>query len=484
MFVSTHQLKATGTTGSNLFEGDSLVVGSTAGKWVPVTSINTHVLIPKGTTAQRPGYNPEGGIRYNSTTSTIEYSTATSWVSVPSGSVLRDQIYSSTTPYNFNDMIIMAGQIVVANSSIAAGATPLWGASGTSTWRPLMVTSSKFKGQYAAGTTYAVGDVVVDTNVMSNSKMYISAVAANVGRSLTNPAYWLPFVPGGTTDLSSLAGVPFTGATATVSGVKGIVPAPILGQEKFFLCGDGTWTSFSQMNITGFPSPYDANKLYDAGTLAREGSVFFIANSDIPVSPPSPLNWMNPVGWSPVLTSTTSSNLGSLTITYKGNYDAATAYVKGDQAQYNGTLWRCVAQNGCTNVIPGTDPFSWSMEFTNQKSSDDLAALGTQWKPPLYSLWIGSGANNILSPITNGDWFSVDVDPTNTNGSGIISIADANVKRFRLSVYGLASGDVNKTIVVRKHDLIDLVTLDLNGDYVFEYVGTRWQLSRTDSATL
>lgn len=484
MFVSTHQIKATGTTGANLFEGDSLVVGPTAGKWVPVSSITTFGLVPRGTTAQRPGYNPEGGLRYNSTLSTLEFSTNAAWVPIPSAVVFRDQVYSSSTPYNSGDMLIMAGQIVVANSSIAAGVTPIWGTLGTASWRPLMVNASKFKGAYSAAVTYPAGDVVVDTTSMASSKMYISAVGSNLNKPLTNPAFWLPFVPGGTTDLSSLAGVVFTGATPTVAGVKGLVPAPAINQDKFFLAGSGAWTSFADMNITGFPSPYDSSKEYDTGSLAREGSVFFESGVDVPAFPGAGLAWMKSAAWSPVLTATTASNLSGLTIAYIGNYDPAHNYVRGNQAQYNGSLWRCVAQTGCVGVTPGTDPYSWSVEFPNQKGSDDLGSLGAHWRPPSYELWTGSGLNPVLTPVINGDWFVVDVDPTNTNGSGVISISSADVKRFRISAYGLATGDVNKTLIVRKHDLVDLISLDMNGDYVFEYVGSKWRLTRTDSATL
>lgn len=33
------------------------------------------------------------------------------------------------------------------------------------------------------------------------------------------------------------------GATTTTSGTRGLVPSPVAGDEKNFLCGDGTWKS-------------------------------------------------------------------------------------------------------------------------------------------------------------------------------------------------------------------------------------------------
>lgn len=39
----------------------------------------------------------------------------------------------------------------------------------------------------------------------------------------------------------------FTGATATKSGAKGLVPQPKAGDNKKFLCGDGTWANASEL---------------------------------------------------------------------------------------------------------------------------------------------------------------------------------------------------------------------------------------------
>lgn len=37
----------------------------------------------------------------------------------------------------------------------------------------------------------------------------------------------------------------FTGATSTVDGVSGEVPKPLLGQQDYFLMGNGSWQPFA-----------------------------------------------------------------------------------------------------------------------------------------------------------------------------------------------------------------------------------------------
>ena len=40
------------------------------------------------------------------------------------------------------------------------------------------------------------------------------------------------------------------GATSSTAGVKGAVPAPAAGDQNNFLCGDGTWGSYSPTVLT------------------------------------------------------------------------------------------------------------------------------------------------------------------------------------------------------------------------------------------
>ena len=50
----------------------------------------------------------------------------------------------------------------------------------------------------------------------------------------------------------------FTGATANQDGTGGAVPAPLAGQERDFLCGNGTWTAITTtITIGTTPSTVD-----------------------------------------------------------------------------------------------------------------------------------------------------------------------------------------------------------------------------------
>lgn len=79
---------------------------------------------------------------------------------------------------------------------------------------------------------------------------------------------------------------PFTGATDSTNGTKGMVPAPQAGDENKYLRGDGTW---AQLNATGIdlmkqtvgwvgkniiPVPY-----YD-GTTKTDNGIIFTVNSN------------------------------------------------------------------------------------------------------------------------------------------------------------------------------------------------------------
>jgi hypothetical protein len=484
MKIRPQQVSAVDASGSNLFEGDQMLVGSTAGKWVPLSSVNTHVLVPKGTTAQRPGYNPEGGIRYNTSLQTVEFSTSSAWVQLPSGTAFTTQVYSSSNPYTAGNMIIHAGQIVVANSNISAGVTPVWGASLTSTWRPLMGPSNIWKGVYAVATAYSANDVVVSSSAMSGSKLYVSRVAST-GQALTNTNYWLPYVPG-TVDLSSLIPVPMIGATSLANGTSGTVPAPSAGQESNFLSGNGTWTSFSTLNLNGFPGTYTTFKSYPTGSLARDGAAILESTRNIASPPAVGDEWLNTSAWQPILASTSSTNLAAMTITYRGEFINGTTYNRGDQVLYRGNFWTMVSENGPVNTeYPGINPYIWAMEVFGSKNTADFSYIGTNWRTPLYVFWNGSALvdNQVKRHLINGDWFVIDIDPAYSSLVGCLKM-DSSCVRFRVSIYGCDSAIAGKTLIVKRVDNTDLLTLDLDGDYYFEYVGSKWRVTYNNSASV
>jgi hypothetical protein len=81
---------------------------------------------------------------------------------------------------------------------------------------------------------------------------------------------------------------PFGGATAITAGVLGLVPAPVAGQQDFFLRGDGTWSRGSisawevitiDTNLTvnhGYITDGASQITYTLPTTADEGDLFKI----------------------------------------------------------------------------------------------------------------------------------------------------------------------------------------------------------------
>ena len=86
----------------------------------------------------------------------------------------------------------------------------------------------------------------------------------------------------------------FTGASASVVGASGLVPAPNAGDQAKFLCGDGTWKTTPDTNTTYEPATSTEDGLMSAADKAKldsiqtdatntDGFVQFDAESDIPV---------------------------------------------------------------------------------------------------------------------------------------------------------------------------------------------------------
>ena len=50
--------------------------------------------------------------------------------------------------------------------------------------------------------------------------------------------------------VAEAADTEFSGATSLAAGSKGCVPAPVVGDQNKFLCGDGTWATPSLSGAT------------------------------------------------------------------------------------------------------------------------------------------------------------------------------------------------------------------------------------------
>jgi hypothetical protein len=94
--------------------------------------------------------------------------------------------YDTTAAYSAGDNTLYQGYQVVANASIPANTAFSWGTTGA-TWAPASFAAA-WKGVYAAGTTYALGEVVASDT--TSTAMYKSLAAANLGNALNIPTKW------------------------------------------------------------------------------------------------------------------------------------------------------------------------------------------------------------------------------------------------------------------------------------------------------
>lgn len=97
--------------------------------------------------------------------------------------------YDFTQLYAAGSTALYLGYQITANAIVPANTAFAWDAQGstTATWSPDQF-GGNFKGAYAAGVTYAAGQVVAAD--ATSTAMYKSKVAGNIGQVLTNATYW------------------------------------------------------------------------------------------------------------------------------------------------------------------------------------------------------------------------------------------------------------------------------------------------------
>lgn len=148
-------------------------------------------------------------------------------------------VYDASLSYAAGDRRYYAGVVVEANSTIAAGSSFSWGASGA-TWKPWLPSGSglTWKGVWSSGSSNAVNDLVAQSS--TGLYLYTCVVAPSDNATpVTDKSYWSAYIPSVSPTINNLA---FTGASALVAGLAGLVPKPIIGDKDKFLKGDGTWS--------------------------------------------------------------------------------------------------------------------------------------------------------------------------------------------------------------------------------------------------
>ena len=264
-----------------------------------VTAGGTSGLVaPTGTTAQQPGTPVNGTIRYNSTTSLMEFRQNGAWINIGSGTVTSVSSSSTTgltlttTNPTTTPAIALAGTLNITN-----------GGTGQTT------ASAAFN---ALSPTTAIGDMIYSNTVTNDTRLAIGSTGQVLTVVAGVPAWAAPATNGTVTSVSTSSTVSgLTLTTTTPTTTPAIVLAGTVG-----LTSGGTNANLTAVNGAVVYSTASALALTAAGT---SGQVLTSTGAGAPV-------WSSTTGSSYATTVTpntlVSGNYYSATITHNlGTYN-------------------------------------------------------------------------------------------------------------------------------------------------------------------
>lgn len=140
--------------------------------------------------------------------------------------------------------------------------------------------------QYDSTATYAVGDYVLYDNILYKCITAVSTAESFDNTKWTQVVLTDQIAAGVVSDVQidnvsvvsgGIANIPsMTGATTAVAGAKGLVPAPLAGDEDKYLKGDGTWAAvqtgagaLSGLSDVDLSSPTDGQALVYDGANSK-----------------------------------------------------------------------------------------------------------------------------------------------------------------------------------------------------------------------
>lgn len=232
--LKIHQISSVDPVSGLPLEAGSVPMSDGTTTYVSSSASTGAMVIPNGTTAQRPTPVSARVVRFNSTLNSLEVWDGSAWSSLPSNSVVE---WTLGGTFENGQVVIRDGQIYTANDFISSGTAFSLGTTGA-TYSPVVNSGDTWMGTHSLGTTYGVGDVVSD----GSGNLYYSKTAANLGNPLTDFTAWELYSP--YVDLSVVMAV-MVGADGTLAGKKGMVPPPAATDNLKFLRGDGTWAAAS-----------------------------------------------------------------------------------------------------------------------------------------------------------------------------------------------------------------------------------------------
>lgn len=241
-----------------------------------------------------------------------------------------------------------------------------------------------------------------------------------------------------------------TGANAETDGTHGLVPAPKIGKQYYYLRGDGTWSL--PTNTTYNPATTTTNGLMSASDKTKLDGIATGANNYVHPSYTSKTSGLykitvdstGHVSATTAVTKTDITNLGvpSVNTTYS-NMTGATADTNGTSglvpAPQKGQQWKFLCGNG-TWATPNDTTYSPVTTTTNglMTSNDKVKLDG-----------IETGANKYVHPTYashNSGLYKITVDATG-HVSGTTAVSKADITALGIpstnTTYSTATQTVN-----------------------------------------
>jgi Collagen triple helix repeat (20 copies) len=220
--------------------------------------------------------------------------------------------HSTSGKYVAGDRCLWWGLPVEANGSIDGTSTAVafaWGTTGA-TWKPVLSSTHTWRGTFSSANTYAVNDVVCSS---TSSRLYFCATAITTAGTSYDP------LTGANRNVwrfsNDVSLYDFKGASSTLSGQPGAVPAPAINDQNRALRADATWSPLVAI--------WALATAYKSGDLAIiNGGQIVKANGTIAAN--TAFSWgTTGATWSPVLPETFS---------WKGLYTSGNSYAINDVA--------------------------------------------------------------------------------------------------------------------------------------------------------
>ena len=260
--------------------------------------------------------------------SQLDYSAAVSDTTIYKGA------YSASSTYAVGDVVLQSSNFYMCKTAIAVAesfTSSKWVQIDASGGEGGGSDTTVYKGAYSSSSSYSVGDIV-----LQSTNFYLCKTAISTGESFT-ASKWVRI------DVTDTDTTVYKGAYSSSSAYA--VGDIVLQSTNFYLCKTAisTGESFTaskwvQIDSSGgssiYKGTYSATSTYAVGDIVLNSSVFYICKTTISVA-----ESFTSSKWSRIDFNTSGGG-----ISY-GSWTASTSYSAGDIVRQGGTFYICITAN-------------------------------------------------------------------------------------------------------------------------------------------